>query len=347
MQEIIATGDKIDIIFAPIFHYQLLKELGLIEDITNTLKQNAADLSPLNKNLYSYLEKMGEGKIVALHLYRNIQVTLYNKTLFNKFGVPYPTDNMTYDQAIEMAKKLSGTEAGTPTYGFFPGNPVGQLGQLSQNFLDKTTNDPFVANDNFVQVLRLHKTIFEIPGNSFVPVAKGQENFFKNRNLAMLVDWIAMINGQSLENLDWDMATMPEFKERPRVHSKIDFHAAYVSTMSKEKGTAAGVITHLAASEAAQKRMSQNGRVPVIDRSDILQQYGGDRMKGKRIEVLQKTVMAEIPPFSSYENQWPFTGGPFMAQAYTPVMQGQKDINTGLRDAEETIKQLFKAEKAK
>jgi multiple sugar transport system substrate-binding protein len=163
----------------------------------------------------------------------------------------------------------------------------------------------------------------------------------------MLIEWISAVNGQVPDNLDWDMVTMPEFKDRPGVHSKIDFHAAYVSTMAKEKATAAEVIAFLATSETVQRRMAENAKVPVIDRPDILQQYGTGKMKGKHIEVLQKTVMAPIPPFSAYENQWPFTGAPLINLAYNPVMQGQKDVNTGLRDADEAIKNLFKAEKAK
>lgn len=84
-----------------------------------------------------------------LPLFRNIQATFYNKGIFDKFGVPYPKDGMTYDEAIELAKKVTRSVDGVQYYGLFPGNPAIQLGQLSQTFLDGKTDEPLLSSDNF------------------------------------------------------------------------------------------------------------------------------------------------------------------------------------------------------
>lgn len=193
----------------------------------------------------------------------------------------------------------------------------------------------------------MHKSIFDIPGNDFVDVAKGRNHFYKLQTTAMIIDGMGYMNQQDMGSLDWDMVTMPSFKERPGVHAKLDFFASYASLKSKHKQTAVEVMTAMATSEKVQGLIAQSSRIPVIDNPDVMKQYGSNKMQGKNIQAIQKTVSAAIGEVSNYENQWNLTGAPFMAQVYTPAMQGKKDINSGLRDGQEAVKQLMKAEKSK
>ncbi|MDF2721754.1 MAG: family 1 extracellular solute-binding protein [Paenibacillus sp.] len=347
VEQMVVSGQELDIILAPNFHYQLLNQIGIIEDITARVKSNSAELAKLNKDVNDNLTKVGNGKIVMLPLFRNIQATFYNKGIFDKLGVSYPKDGMTYDDAIELAKKMTRTLDGIKYYGFFPGNPAIQLGQLSQTFLDGKTDEPLLLSDSFTKVLNLHKSVFEVPGNDFVDVAKGRDNFFKVQNTAMIVDGMGYMNQQNMDTIDWDMVTIPSFKDKPNVHAKLDFFASYVSLKSKHKEAAVDVITAMATNEKIQGLIAESARIPVIDNADVLKKYGSKKMQGKNTSVLQKTISAPLPATSNYENQWNLTGAPFMAQAYTPVMQGKIDANTGLRAAQEAVQQLMKAEKAK
>jgi multiple sugar transport system substrate-binding protein len=42
----------------------------------------------------------------------------HNKDLFDKFGVPYPKDGMTWDVLYELAKKMTRNEGGVQYKGF-------------------------------------------------------------------------------------------------------------------------------------------------------------------------------------------------------------------------------------
>lgn len=49
VEQMVLAGQELDIILAPNFHYQLLNQIGIIEDITGLVKQNAADIAKLAK----------------------------------------------------------------------------------------------------------------------------------------------------------------------------------------------------------------------------------------------------------------------------------------------------------
>ncbi|MDF2717567.1 MAG: family 1 extracellular solute-binding protein [Paenibacillus sp.] len=43
----------------------------------------------------------------------NTYALIYSKDIFDKFAVPYPQDNMTWDQTIDLARKFIRTDGGT------------------------------------------------------------------------------------------------------------------------------------------------------------------------------------------------------------------------------------------
>ncbi|PNV62511.1 ABC transporter substrate-binding protein [Clostridium sp. chh4-2] len=53
----------------------------------------------------------------TLPLRSDFYVMFYNKGVFDKAGVPYPTNDMTFEEYDEMAKKLTDTTFGSETYG--------------------------------------------------------------------------------------------------------------------------------------------------------------------------------------------------------------------------------------
>ncbi len=59
-----------------------------------------------------------QGKIMSVPLYGGAHAMLYNKEIFDHFGVAYPTEGMTHADLLEMAKKLTGDVNGEKVYGY-------------------------------------------------------------------------------------------------------------------------------------------------------------------------------------------------------------------------------------
>jgi multiple sugar transport system substrate-binding protein len=100
------------------------------------------------------LRKSGGGKLYALPISILTQVMYYNKGIFDKFGVPYPKDGMTWDKTLELAKKLDREEQGQQYFGF-AASPSHILGnnQLSLPYVDIQTEKPTFLNDGWKRLI--------------------------------------------------------------------------------------------------------------------------------------------------------------------------------------------------
>ena len=82
-----------------------------------------------------------EGRLIGLTGNGGIYGLFYNKEVFDLFGVPYPTDNMTWDDIIDLAKKTTGTRDGNQYVGLEFGSDTvdAALLQLSTTLTDPDT----------------------------------------------------------------------------------------------------------------------------------------------------------------------------------------------------------------
>ena len=78
-------------------------ESGVLMDLTEFLDENADIKEALGGMESAFKDDNGQ---YGLPYQCNVQGIFYNKDLFDKAGVAYPTDDTTYDEFIEMIKKL-------------------------------------------------------------------------------------------------------------------------------------------------------------------------------------------------------------------------------------------------
>lgn len=81
----------------------------VISDIPDILRNQGVYYGGQNSDMY--------GKIMSVPLYGSNRVMLYNKEIFDYFGVEYPTEGMSHADLLEMAKKLTGEMNGKKVYG--------------------------------------------------------------------------------------------------------------------------------------------------------------------------------------------------------------------------------------
>lgn len=87
---------------------------GLVDDLESYIAADSYDLSH-----FLGLEKdySADGKVYGLPFRSDFWVLFYNKTLFDKAGVEYPTNDMTWDQYAELARKMTSGEGIDKVYG--------------------------------------------------------------------------------------------------------------------------------------------------------------------------------------------------------------------------------------
>ncbi len=91
-----------------------LANKGVLEPLDSLISQDGIDLS-----VYSGItdQVRVNDALYELPFRRDIWVLFYNKDIFDKAGVDYPTNDMTWEQYDELARKVTDTTPGSEVYG--------------------------------------------------------------------------------------------------------------------------------------------------------------------------------------------------------------------------------------
>ena len=87
------------------------------EDLNPYVEKEGVDLKSVTTEGMIDPYYRPDGKLEAMPLLENVFVLAYNKDMFDKFGVSYPTADWTWDDLAEAAKKFAGGEGADATYG--------------------------------------------------------------------------------------------------------------------------------------------------------------------------------------------------------------------------------------
>ncbi|MDF2716153.1 MAG: extracellular solute-binding protein family 1 [Paenibacillus sp.] len=317
---------------------------GLQHDMTALLQKQKLDPNRIDPALLQVVRNFGDGKLNGLPFLGSNYLMFYNKDVFDKFGVPYPRDGMTWDETYELAKKLTRTDGGVQYNGFQadPGLLL-KYNPRSLGVLDAKEDKPEVATEAWKQYVSHVKRFYDIPNN---PVSN-VDNFPKGQ-YALAVHVAEKVIGwpQVNPNLNWDVVAAPVFKDAPGVGLQSNFYSLFVTGQSKHKDEAAAVIAHLLSDEV-QTQLSKKGLITPLVSKDVQKAFGDNmpELKGKNVQAVYANKYATPPPARA--NGLTFVDGySKMRAAFVDMMKTNEDVNTVLRKAEEAIKQDIAAAKA-
>ena len=117
MLSIQLTGgdDSIDVVaIKDIPGYNNLQKAGQLVDLTDYIKKNGIDTSKYGGTTEQITVN---GGLYGLPFRSDFWVVFYNKDLFDKAGVPYPTNDMTLDEYDAIARKMTSGSGSKKVYG--------------------------------------------------------------------------------------------------------------------------------------------------------------------------------------------------------------------------------------
>ncbi|MCC2683642.1 MAG: family 1 extracellular solute-binding protein [Paenibacillaceae bacterium] len=346
--QLISEGTIPDIVYSLPGWYGQQKLQDLFSDMTPLVKKYNFDTSRYFPGIMdTVLSYSPEGKIEFLPDTMTTLVLLYNKDIFDKFGVSYPKDGMTWEESFELAKKLSRTDNGKNYRGMdvlrdFNVNNT----QLSLPFVDQKTMKAAVNTDGWKRYLTMLKSMYDIAGNK--PEKKGDlgnfGQFYQTQSLAMYVGRLENITTMVADKtaMNWDMATMPTYKELPKTATQVNAPYYAITPASKNRDAAFKVIAYLI-SDPVQIEGNKDGRLTVLKDEAIRKQFGANikEYSGKHIEAAIALQAAKPRPYTIYDN----FGVIHLATAIQDMVLSGKDINTALREADEATNKDIEANK--
>ncbi|MDD9269161.1 ABC transporter substrate-binding protein [Paenibacillus sp. GCM10023248] len=345
-KDLIAAGTIPDIIIdnARMNLQRNILKNDLQYDMTELIKKYNFDTSTLNPAAMQQMKNVTpEGKIYGLPFQLSDFVLFYNKDIFDKFGVDYPKDGMTYDEVYELAKKLTRVE-GEKTYKGYQQHPGLYMtyNQLSLSPLSLTEDKAELNTPAWKKQVDNLRRFYEIPANQFTSV-----DDFPKGNMAMsvhvtekIVQWY-----EQNKNLNFDIAAMPSFSDAPGVKAQPNLYSAYISKQSTKKDQAFQVIQYLL-SEEMQINFAKEGIIGPLQTPKVQEAFGKNlpQMQGKHTEAIFYGKNA-MPPAARAAGltyiDVPVHG------VFQPLIFGEsKDSVTALRMIEESSTKAIQTEKA-
>lgn len=334
LDKILATGTIPDIVMSASPIIYRVTDFDVEEDIMPLVKKHNFDLTKINATaLESVKTASGSQVLTGLPWTRHVHALYYNKNIFDKFGVPYPKDGMTWEETAEIAKKLTRMEEGVQYRGLEPDLQFPSVLQLTA--VDAVNKKATLQTDGWKRAFGLSKSIYDIPGNNKPKFSGGAwDQFMKEQTLAMFPAGNNLPNLKTAANLNWDIAQFPSFSDKPNMAPVVDMWILHVTKQSKNKDAAFQVLASVLSSEV-QEEMARNARFPVIENEKVRKEFGQNlpHLQGKNLEAVFKSKPTQATHVSKYEAHV----GAILQKSIVQVASGEKDINTALRDAEEEL----------
>jgi multiple sugar transport system substrate-binding protein len=310
------------------------------------IKRFNIDLNSIEPSIVDALKGLGRGTIYGLPFGMNYGATVYNKDLFDKFGVPYPKDVITWDEYLELSKKLTRMDSGVQYIGGSPASVPNMLKQYGASSVDATDENIILTTDKHKAIFSLEQSFFDIPG--LIQGKTYQQTNINGGKIAMLPNWIASWTNNILKKepaYAWDVFAYPVFKERPTIGAPVDFHMLTVNKAGKHKEAAyRAVLTMVSA--AAQEELTRNTRITPLKDPALKAMYAQDAkvFEGKNLKTIFEVTPAPLPDYS----KWSSIVAAHVNAVAEDMALNKKDMNTAMREQEEKAnKALAEAKAAK
>ncbi|WP_165452216.1 ABC transporter substrate-binding protein [Paenibacillus thalictri] len=352
LEQMIAAGEVPDLIPTSNFYLNALIELGLVSDLNELVKKEKIDLNRFEPEAINALKQFGKnGELYGMPYTMNYGVLVYNKDIFDKFGVAYPTDNMTWSQVIELGKKLTKMQDGVQYIGLDPGDANSLTRSYSLPVVDEKQEKAVLNTEGYQKVFNLLRQVYDIPGmvanNKY---AYGINYFIKDQKMAMIPYWISAYTSriplieQSGNVFQWDLVSYPTFDDKPGVGREVDFHMMVVPPTSKHKEAAYKVLQTLVSDEA-QVAMNKGTRLTILQDPALRRDFAKDSKlyDGKNLTGMFKVKPAPVANSSRYELDIYAA----LREAMKNVVLNNMDINTALRTADEKANKIIAEKKVK
>ncbi|CAG7646242.1 hypothetical protein PAESOLCIP111_05122 [Paenibacillus solanacearum] len=350
LAQLVASGETPDIVWHNNIGSSLgdYIELGLATPLTELIQKYKFDLNRIEpESLDAVKAATRRDDLIGLPYTRHFSVMFYNKDLFDRFGVPYPTDNMTWDQAYELSKKVTKLENGIQYRGLEPNVPERPSSQLSLPYVDSKTLKSQLQTDQWKKVMEFLTKVHKIPGNERIAYHTVADKLFLEGKLAMepTINILYEANFKDFPDLKWDWVSYPTWPEASGLGMRIDAHVLTLTSTSKHKEDGFLVLSTILSDEV-QMNLSRQGRIPILKDQKIRDSFGADLayLKGKNIQAVFKTKPAKSFVPTRYDS----LGMAAIKTALDDVIKKGKDINTVLREADEKVnKQIQEAQVGK
>ncbi|MDQ8737633.1 extracellular solute-binding protein [Paenibacillus sp. LHD-38] len=311
MQELFAAQVVPDVLLA-FTGQKPLEDLEMVFPLEEMLEVYGFDMDTLDPAAVAEIRaRDSQNRLVGMPQEMGYLGLHYNKEIFDKFGVEYPREDMTWDEVIDLAKKMTAEREGVKYRGLDFGAPAPLL-QLSVTHTDPDSGEVLLTKDpKFTKYMELMKKYYEIPGIIDDPEAPSS---FENKTVAMSVNWHGFLTWFGGETEDevleyqklMDIVPLPSWSDLPNTSTvPIGIHPWAINSFSEKKEAALQFLLESVSAEY-QTKMAKTGTPTVLADQEIKAHFGAElaRFAGKNIGAFTKNKLAEPPARNSFWDRY-------------------------------------------
>lgn len=346
-EEIVATGTKIDIYTARLGILQsTFMPVELHTPMNDLMEKHGIDTSAFESQYFDAVT--GEnGEIYALPIVNDAYVMYYNKALFDRFGLDYPTDGLTWDEAIALGEEFTRNQDGKQYVGlWYSPQHILRANQKSLGFVDPDTHEPALMTKEWNDwATKLFQEPMQDPGLQ----ERAREQYFGHDDFRNtdVVGMYVFTTGWFRQNMflppDWDVAAIPTFDgDGIGAQPYADYFA--LASTSETPDAAMRVLKYLT-SEEFQTYFSRRGFITPLKSQEVrdVLYEDVDGLDGINIPAIFYNELAPQRPLTAYDNL--VIDGPLSSEAIPEIVRGNLDVNSALRKAQDAAKVAIEQEK--
>ncbi|GAA3408824.1 extracellular solute-binding protein [Paenibacillus hodogayensis] len=270
--------DKPDLVYLPVDIYRELAAKGTLLSLKPLIDKDKYALSGFNDGIVDSIRAMGGGTLYGLAPNFSANALYYNKTIFDRFGVPYPTDKMSWDELFRLAQRIPADgEGDNRVYGLslYMASPFGAADAASRTLGLGLTNEDgskmTVHTESWRSIwqfvtdgVRKGWLYEEKPRTGSISgIDFYKRNPFMTGNAAMMVTNSSMASElieakkrYNLAEFAWDIATEPVNPANPDVSASISFDGIYAIPAQAAHARDAWELIKLIHSESMTKKVA-------------------------------------------------------------------------------------------
>ncbi len=233
--------------------YPQLQELvnnNMLLALDSYIANDNIDLSEFVPMVIDGLKEVGNDQLYALAPTFSSSALIYNRGLFDRAGVGYPEDHMTWNEIFDLARRVAGGEGEDKVFGFsFNRYAFDDLFYYLQNytaplqlrFVDDSGERMLVNSEQWANVLNTLVDLYRdevLPNRDNITLdysSPYSHDLFLSGKVAMTLvhyselDEVINANNyadsiEGYEYIDWDVVTYPTHEEAPGVGAAISMY---------------------------------------------------------------------------------------------------------------------------
>lgn len=337
-------GEEIDVIMAKdIPSFSAMIDRHQLEPLDRYIEESGMDIS----GFAGLLDNIRmDGKLYGLPFRNDYYVLFYNKDIFDRLGVPYPNNDMTWDEYEQLAAQLTVGEGDEKIYGSYlhTWRLLVQDWAIQDGSHSLVTDDYSFMRPYYEQALRMQNETRSVPDYSQLKAGNVHyRSMFHGGQVAMLPmgtwligDTIAAINAGQCNIRNWGFVRLPHPAGAESGCTVGATTQIGINTKSLHKEAAFAFIQTICGEQGA-RILAENGVMPAYSSPDVQEAYRtADGFPLGSMDALTYTSIVMETPVHPQSNEI----DQILNEEHEKIMTGASTIDEGLAEMGRRIGEL-------